>query len=422
MATLRGRPLSRRCPTWTSWRWRRRIICMRSRRLRRYGRAAMWWWRSPCAWTSGRGTRLRTRPGSGTGWCAWTCTNGMTRTICGSSMSCWGALGGRFTGLRIWRSRCRFRRARSSGYGRAIRSPMWGRIGWIFSITTSVPLPTATGPLGPEQVVGLRDPSGDTLRVNLFRYRPLMRVTHLFGEMVERLGRRGVSVANERALLTECRRRLRQEPRSENDEREFLGRVRLAKRSLMLRDPDLVKIERILCVRRLNYEPSHNYSDLLDATGGPGGSVDIVTLPRVGGQLRPDLRRVQRLCDARGGVVRDAAADYDLRRIYFAWRRKGEEWFHLMEVRPDGTGLKQLTSGPFHDLYPTPLPDGGLAFISTRCRARYLCWRSQAYVLFRMARTGAMEPLSYANLSEWAPSVMRDGRILWTRSEYQDKG
>jgi hypothetical protein len=30
--------------------------------------------------------------------------------------------------------------------------------------------------------------------------------------------------------------------------------------------------------------------------------------------------------------------------------------------------------------------------------------------------------LSWANLSEWDPTVMRDGRVLWTRSEYQDKG
>ncbi|OGV60190.1 MAG: hypothetical protein A2283_19715 [Lentisphaerae bacterium RIFOXYA12_FULL_48_11] len=33
-----------------------------------------------------------------------------------------------------------------------------------------------------------------------------------------------------------------------------------------------------------------------------------------------------------------------------------------------------------------------------------------------------IRPLSYANLSEWTPVVMRDGRILWTRSEYVDKG
>ena len=69
------------------------------------------------------------------------------------------------------------------------------------------------------------------------------------------------------------------------------------------------------------------------------------------------------------------------------------------------------------------MADGGLAFISTRCRARFLCWRPQAFVLFRMDADGEnIRPLSFANLSEWSPAMMRDGRILWTRSEYLDKG
>ena len=43
-------------------------------------------------------------------------------------------------------------------------------------------------------------------------------------------------------------------------------------------------------------------------------------------------------------------------------------------------------------------------------------------MLFRREPGGATRPLSFANLSEWSPAVMRDGRILWTRSEYLDKG
>ena len=61
--------------------------------------------------------------------------------------------------------------------------------------------------------------------------------------------------------------------------------------------------------------------------------------------------------------------------------------------------------------------------MSTRCKARFLCWRPQAFVLFRMEADGSqIRPLSYANVSEWSPTVMRDGRLLWMRSEYLDKG
>jgi hypothetical protein len=43
--------------------------------------------------------------------------------------------------------------------------------------------------------------------------------------------------------------------------------------------------------------------------------------------------------------------------------------------------------------------------------------------MFRMDPNGQnMRPLSFANLTEWAPSVMDDGRLIWTRSEYIDKG
>ena len=61
--------------------------------------------------------------------------------------------------------------------------------------------------------------------------------------------------------------------------------------------------------------------------------------------------------------------------------------------------------------------------MSTRCEARFLCWEPQAYVLYRMQPDGTgIRRLSHANLSEWDPAVMRDGRILWTRTEYLDKG
>ncbi len=89
------------------------------------------------------------------------------------------------------------------------------------------------------------------------------------------------------------------------------------------------------------------------------------------------------------------------------------------------TGKTRLVSppGPFHDFWPIELPDGGLAFISTRCKKKFICWRPQAFVLYRMNKDGGdLSPLSYANLSEFAPSVADSGSILWTRSEYVDKG
>jgi hypothetical protein len=203
----------------------------------------------------------------------------------------------------------------------------------------------------------------------------------------------------------------------------------MAKRRLMFRDPDLDGLRRILFVKRHPYHASHNYSDILDSRFQPGGGVGILDIPRVADRLEPAEAQLTILFDASDGIARDPVADYDAEKILFAYRPDKSPvpgwapYWHLMSVNADGSGLTQLTDGPFHDYYPCPLPDGGLAFISTRVKARFLCWRPQAFVLFRMDTDGSnIRPLSHANLSEWSPDVMRDGRILWTRSEYLDKG
>ena len=122
-------------------------------------------------------------------------------------------------------------------------------------------------------------------------------------------------------------------------------------------------------------------------------------------------------------MARDPVLTYDARTVWFGYRTTKKDYFHLWRMNVDGSDARQVTDGPFYDYYPCPLPDGGMAFMSTRCKARFLCWRPQAFVLFRMEADGSrIQPLSYANVSEWAPTVMRDGRLLWTRSEYLDKG
>lgn len=252
---------------------------------------------------------------------------------------------------------------------------------------------------------------------------PVARVLRQFEEMLARCAAKGMDVAVERTELDRLRK---QQPACATDEAAKEAaylEARLAKRRLFLRDPDLAPLARVLFVARHPYEPSHNYSDILDPKWRPGGGVRVLEIPRREGRLDPASAKVTTLFDAKDGVARDAMPGFDARRIFFAHRSSPDGYFHISSVNTDGGDLRQITDGSFHDYYPCPLPDGGLTFISTRCKARFLCWRPQAFVLFRMdADGGGIRPLSFANLSEWAPSVMRDGRILWTRSEYLDKG
>jgi len=281
------------------------------------------------------------------------------------------------------------------------------------------------GPLGPECAVSLND-GLNTYELHLFRYEPLRRTLELMREMTSRLAKEGLDVSRERAALAdfETQRSLMAGQAPDRAlERETFFAARVVKRELFLRDPDIAGAERVLFVKRQPYMPSHNYSVLLDAPFRGGGGVCVLDVPRRDGRLAPENAAVTTLFDSGEGISRDPMADFALNKIYFAYRPSEDGYFHVIGMNPDGSGLKQLTDGPFHDFWPCPLPDGDLAMISTRCKMRYLCWRPQAFVLFRMRPDGSdIQPLSFANLSEWAPSVMNDGRIVWTRSEYQDKG
>lgn len=271
-------------------------------------------------------------------------------------------------------------------------------------------------------------PDGPPYWGALSRLSPLDRTLVQFEDMLERLEALGLDVRQEQVELAGLRRQAK-DPTAAASEALFLA-ARQAKRRLFFRDPRLAPLEHVLFAKRHPLQPSHNYSEHLDSLFASGGGICLLHVPRdAGGRLDPARAEVETLFDGRVGIVRDPVVDFDGRTVYFAYRPDEPEvegwqsYWHLFSLRVDGGGWRRLTEGPFHDFDPVPLPDGGLGFMSTRCAARFLCWEPQAYVLHRMEPDGSgLRRLSYANLSEWDPAMMRDGRILWTRSEYLDKG
>ena len=278
----------------------------------------------------------------------------------------------------------------------------------------------ACGTLGPRMDLEFREQSdGSPFRLTLFRYDPAVRMLALYREMLER---RGMDLAPYRAFAAEHATLVRKGDFAA--ERAFLWRLRTAKRTLFLSDPGLAPAQSLLVSKRHPFHPSHNYSVQFDSAWRPGGGVCRIDIPRSGEALDPDAAKTTLLASAGTGMIRTPALSFDATRLYYAERTSSTNYFRIWEQDLATGKRRQLSdNGPFHDYWPTPLPDGGIAFISTRCKVRFLCWRPQAAVLFRMERDGSgVRPLSFANLSEFAPSVMDDGRILWTRSEYVDKG
>ena len=284
------------------------------------------------------------------------------------------------------------------------------------------------GPLGPEAVVSLSGSGGNTWRLTLFGYVPSRRALMLYGELIARRSAAGQDVTEARNRLTDLQARedalLKDDQTGSPVARALLWDVCAAKRALFLHDERLRPVTKLLFSKRHPFHPSHNYSVQLDSRWRPGGGVWSLEIPMEDGSLVPEKAQPASLFDAGAGVVRDPSLSFDATKIYYGYRSDAKEYYRIFEQDVSSGARRRISpEGPFHDFWPTPLPDGGLGFITTRCKKKFICWRPQAAVLYRMELDGSrVEPLSYANLTEFAPSVLDDGRILWTRSEYVDKG
>ncbi len=128
------------------------------------------------------------------------------------------------------------------------------------------------------------------------------------------------------------------------------------------------------------------------------------------------------LIDDPTGGVRDPVVHYDAKKILFSYRRGDSQFYNLYEINIDGTGLTQITDGPFDDIEPCYLPDGDIVFVSSRCKRWVQCWVTQVAVLHRCKADGTDIRAISANLEhDNTPWVLPDGRILYQRWEYVDR-
>ena len=195
--------------------------------------------------------------------------------------------------------------------------------------------------------------------------------------------------------------------------------------------------DELLFVKRFTYDSNHYYTEFINSTWQPGGNLCVLDLKT--GAVRELVPQLQ------GGVFERFDLSFDAQRVVFAWKAGPQVGYRLYEVHVDGSGLRQLTFPPadeeqlvanyrvtpeYHhgtdDMQPCYLPDGSIAFISTRAQYSILCDGSDnltTTVLYRMDADGQnMRRLSNSSVSEASPVMLPDGRILYTRWEYVDKG
>lgn len=188
----------------------------------------------------------------------------------------------------------------------------------------------------------------------------------------------------------------------------------------MLQGP-LADIDEIVFSVRAPGKDGHWYANFGYGASGPAdtlygdGGSRLCKLSLRSGQVR-DL-----LADATG-TLRDPQLHYSGKKILFSYRRGGTPNFHLYEINVDGTGLRQITTGPDDDLEPIYLPDGDLLFCSSRCHRWVQCWHTQVAIQYRCdSQGGGVHPVSANCEQDNTPWMLPDGRVLYMRWEYVDR-
>ncbi len=122
------------------------------------------------------------------------------------------------------------------------------------------------------------------------------------------------------------------------------------------------------------------------------------------------------------GCIYDLNLSYDARTVLFTYQRKDEKHWHIWRIGVDGSGLRQLTDGAYHDINPCELPDGDIVFVSTRRFGHTVCQPGPASNLHRMSPDGQdIRCVSMNTLSDLTPQMLPSGRVLFTRWEYIDR-
>jgi len=135
--------------------------------------------------------------------------------------------------------------------------------------------------------------------------------------------------------------------------------------------------------------------------------------------------RVRTLIDDPGGVIRDPDVSYDGGRVLFAWKKSDrEDDYHLYELTVANGAVRQLTFGlGFADYEPAYLPDGHIVFNSTRCVQTVDCWWTEVSNLYTCDGDGRyLRRLSFDQVHTNFPTVTPDGRVIYTRWDYSDRG
>ncbi|MEE8452907.1 MAG: SUMF1/EgtB/PvdO family nonheme iron enzyme [Thermoguttaceae bacterium] len=202
-------------------------------------------------------------------------------------------------------------------------------------------------------------------------------------------------------------------------------------REAMLANP-LLDFEQLLLLKR-TFGPSAR-SVMSAALGLPSlNSRTHDTIPHNGwnneiavlSDLRGSARMETVYKPAEDIILSDVDLHFDADRLMFSSIGTHDRW-QLFEIGVDGSGLKQLTPTdlPDVDFFDSCyLPSGKVAVTSTACYQGLPCEggkRPMACLYLLDPATRAIRQLTFEQDSDWCPTVLNNGRLMYLRWEYTD--
>ena len=206
----------------------------------------------------------------------------------------------------------------------------------------------------------------------------------------------------------------------------FEGQLQTLQREALVESNPLVDFEELLLIRRdqvmggshYAYTEAVSWARDRERHFHPGAALCRIALKDTDAEPRV-------LVDSRTGVIRDPDVHWDGSKVLYSHKKSLDaDDYHLYEYDLDtGSGAQLTHDAGFADYEGCYLPDDWIAFSSTRCVQTVPCWKTPVSNLYKMDRDGSkIHRISYNHVHDNFPTILNDGRILYTRWEYNDRG
>ncbi|MCL2742796.1 MAG: SUMF1/EgtB/PvdO family nonheme iron enzyme [Planctomycetaceae bacterium] len=222
--------------------------------------------------------------------------------------------------------------------------------------------------------------------------------------------------------LDAAAQKMRKEPKNADARKQFEDILREAALANPLLDFDKILITRRNTQKGWGFVALNAYTN--DVINRKGWDNELAVIENL--RTTPKLTSLYKHPDT--AIMRDVDLNFDGKRILFSSINEQGRWA-VFQINIDGSGLKELTPPAQEDVDwfdACYLPEEGYIISASTAGMQGLPCENGNRVMVNLYRVNtAAEPkrarqLTFEQDSDWHPTVMNDGRVLYLRWEYAD--